>query len=113
MLPLISKPIEQFTPEEYHAHVTAMYGLRVKGGKKASAAPGITISKNKKGVLSIRKSKKRAFEYVLRTEIDALAKEKKFSISEVWTAFKIKGYIITETKAEAENINTNIKQLPI
>ncbi len=114
-LPLISKPFKSFTPEEFHQHVKDMYELRVKGtkAKKPSFADGLTLSRTKKGLVSIRlNKKKRSFEYVLDMEIDALAKGHGMTKSEVWNAFKAKKFVIAKTRIEAEEIYADIKDIP-
>ncbi len=117
MKPLIAhKPFEAFTPDEYHMFVCNMYGKREKGTKPPkppSPAPGLKLGRNKKGVLAITRTKKtRPFEYVLRSEMEALAKAAGVSLTETWNLFKSKNYIVTNTKMEAEIINTNLQEMP-
>lgn len=110
--PLIApKPIQAYGPEEFHAYVTGMYALP---GRKSppKAAPGLSVSRTKAGALSIRRAKTRAFAYVTLPEIAALAKEKSVSQAELWTAFKLKGFIITETRMQAEERYAVIKEIP-
>jgi hypothetical protein len=96
--------VTEFTPQEYYEYVSAMYELRRKGkAKAASPAPGLTVSRTKKGALSIRRAKSRAFTYVTYPEIAALAKAAGCSQSELWQLFKAKEYIITQTRMEAEH----------
>lgn len=103
LLPLISKPMLQFTPDEYAAHVSSMYSLRQKGTKKpASPAPGLTVSRNKKGALTVRRSKTRAFAYVTFPELAALAAAVQTNQSDMWNLFKQKKYIIAQTRMDAE-----------
>lgn len=115
-VPLISpKSFSEYSPEEYQQYVMSMYALRVKGTKpkKPTYAEGLAVSRTKKGSLSIRLSKaKRAFAYVLRSELDALAKGNGFLASEVWNAFKEKKFIIAETRMDAERIYAEVKNIP-
>lgn len=112
-LPLVSvKSFRDFTPEEYHAHVTAMYALR-KEKKAESCAPGISLTLTKKGAISIRRVKnKRAFAYVTRSEIEALAKESGHSMQILWTAFREADYIISNDRMEAEKLHANLEGIP-
>ncbi len=113
--PLIAlKPISEFTPEEYHTHVSDMYCLRAK---KASAKPtagvtGLTLSRTAKGTLSLRRTKARPFEYVTLVELAKLAAFAKASQAEVWNLFKKKEYIISKDRMEAERIFSAIKGVP-
>src|SRR3990167_5926841 len=103
-LPLISKPFKEFTPEEYHAHVKGMYALRkvAKPKKAPGPAPGLSVKLTKKGAISIARAKKtRAFDYVLKAEIDALAQ-----------AIKQKGYIVADNKMDAERTHASILGVP-
>jgi len=116
-VPLIApKHVSEYTDEEYHSYVSGMYELRQKGSKPAKAkgaAQGITLSRTKKGALSIRWNKKsRPFAYVLRAELEALCAEQGILFSELWNAFKAKDFLIANSKMEAEEIYANIKQVP-
>lgn len=115
-LPLIApKHFSQFTPEEFQSHVKAMYELRQKGSKpkKPSFAEGITLSRTKKGALSVRVSKtKRAFNYATEQEVTALAKGYGFPMSEVWNLLKKKKFIISRTADEAKAIKKDIDEIP-
>lgn len=113
-MPLISKPIKEFTPDEYHAHVKSMYALRKEPKVKAdSKTPGLKLKRTKKGALSITRTKKtRAFDYVLKSELDFFASTGEYSLQDLWVAFKQKSYIIAETKMEAERINASILGIP-
>lgn len=115
--PLVApKPFNQFTPEEFHAHVKAMYEERKKASskpKKSSFAEGLTLKRTKKGALSItRAKKKRGFAYVLESEIAALAKGYGFTYTETWNAFKAKNFIIAKGRMEAEKIHADIIGIP-
>lgn len=110
-LPLISAPFDSFTPDAYHAYVTGMYELRTKGKPKGPAA-GLTVSRTKKGALSVRRSKSRAFEYVTMSEIAALAEHAKCSQADLWNIFKKKGYIVAGSRLEAEKIYADVKEIP-
>lgn len=100
-LPLIApKHISEFTAAEYHEYVTAMYYTEKK---KESAAPGLTVRRTDKGILSIiRRSKQRFFAYVTRAEIEALSGEVQCSVADLWNVFKAKGYIIAGDRLAAE-----------
>lgn len=118
-LPIISaQHFSQMTPESFHAHVKGMYELRQKGSKAAAKKPsssveGITLSRTKKGALSVRLTKKhRPFSYVLNAEINILAKENSLSIAETWNLFKAKEFLITNTRMEAEKIHAEIEGIP-
>src|SRR3990167_1088581 len=114
-LPLISKPFKEFTPEEYHAHVKGMYALRkvAKPKKAPGPAPGLSVKLTKKGAISIARAKKtRAFDYVLKAEIDALAQASKLPLQDLWTAFKQKGYIVADNKMDAERTHASILGVP-
>lgn len=116
-LPLIApKHFSEFTPEEYHQHVKDMYELRVKGSKapkKPSYAEGLSLKLTKKGAISItRTAKKRAFPYVLESELRSLSEGYKLSYTAVWNAFKAKGFLITKTRLEAEKIKADVDGIP-
>lgn len=116
-VPLIApKHFSAYTAEEYHAYVSSMYGLRQKGSKPkaGSGIQGLSISRTKKGVLSIRRNaKQRPFAYVLQEEINLFVKSVPgTSTAEVWNAFKAKKFLIAKNKAEAEEIYKNIKEIP-
>ena len=64
-------------------------------------------------VLRLSRSKgKRSFPYVLTSELTALAKGYGFLQSEVWLAFKNKGFIIAETIVQAEKIQKGVEEIP-
>lgn len=105
MIPLISpKPFEEFGAEEYYAYVQSMYGVRVKrGAKPPSPAPGLSVSRTKKGALSVRRTPKaRAFDYVTMHEVELLAKAADVSQAELWNCFKRRGFIVARDRLEAE-----------
>lgn len=108
------KHVTEYTPADYHAHVTDMHQMRTKGkaAKPAGPAPGLAVSRTKKGALSIRRTKARAFAYVTYKEIEALAKAAQCSQAELWQAFKAKEFIITQTRMEAEQRYADIKEIP-
>lgn len=117
-VPLIAaKHVTEYGEQEYHDYVSGMYELRQKGSKPAKAkgpAQGITISRTKKGALSIRRNaKSRPFAYILRAEMEALCAEQGILFSELWNAFKAKDFLIAKDKMEAEQIYANIKQVPL
>ena len=102
-LPLIGKPMNTFAPEDYVELVRGMYSLRQKGAKKpASPAPGLSITRNKKGALTLRRSKARTFAYVTFPELAALAASAQTNQSDLWNLFKAKKYIIAQTRMDAE-----------
>lgn len=109
-LPLIApKHFRDFTPEEFQAHVNSMYedpaakrAAKSRSPKKPSCAEGITLSRTKKGALSVRiSSKKRALRYVTRKEIEDLAKSLEAPMSEVWNLFRAKDFAIVGSPEEA------------
>lgn len=109
------KPFSAYSPEEYHAYVTVMYGLRTKARstKPASPVQGISITKTKKGTLGVRRMEKgRPFAYVTYPEIAALAKHHGVPQSDLWNAFKAKDYIVTKTRMEAEKLYAEIQGIP-
>ncbi len=110
-LPLVApKHIKEFSPEEYHAYVT---GLQVRKVSKGSPVPGLSVSRTKKGKISIRYAKKaRPLQYVTNKEIEILGKKASILQSELYLAFKNKKFLITADKAEAERINDDIAQIP-
>lgn len=118
-MPLISpKPFKDFAPTEFQEHVKTFYEERKKGRAPAKPknpvfADGITLTRTKKGLVSIRvNKKKRPFPYLTEDEVTALAKGYGMTIAEVWNAFKAKGFMITKTKAEAEAVLAKIKEIP-
>ncbi len=107
------KPFKEYTEVEFHAYVQSMYELRTKGpAKLKSPAPGLKISRTKKGVLTVKRTKVRPFAYVTRVELAALAKEAGTNQSDLWNMFKQKKYLITKDRMEAERIHADIKGLP-
>lgn len=76
---------------------------RSKAAKKVSPAPGISLSKTKKGAWSIRRAKIRAFAYITDSELKALCAETPgLTYAEAWTLFKAKKYIIAPDRMSAE-----------
>ena len=59
-----------------------------------------------------RNKKQRAFNYVLKSEIELLAKLHKTAISEMWNMFRDRDYIITEVRMDAERRYAEIADLP-
>lgn len=109
------KTVKDFSPSEWKAHVTAMYQRRVTSKnrtKPASPAPGITLSKTKKGAWSIRRAKTRTFAYILEDELKALAKDKSVPYAELWSLFKAKSWIIAKDRMTAEALYAKQKELP-
>ena len=101
--PIAPKPFAEYGPDEYHAYVSEMYGLRKKAASgKTSVVPGLSVSRTKAGKLSIRKTKARAFPYVTYAELAKLAEAAKINQSDLWQVFQAKIYIITQTRMEAE-----------
>lgn len=104
------KPIREFSPDDYHRYVTEMYFIKVS--KKKSIVLGISLRKTKKGNLSVRRTKDRAFSYITLSEISELSKEHGVSQAELWNMFKAKAYIISSNRMEAEKIYAKLKGLP-
>lgn len=113
-LPLIApKPFAEYGAQEYYDYVTGMYALRVKrGAKPPGPAPGLSLSRTKAGALSIRRSRSRAFDYVLDTEIIALAKAIGAYQSDVWNAFVRRRFIIAKSRMQAEETYAAVKEIP-
>lgn len=113
--PLIApKPIAAFTPDEYHTYVGEMYELRQRGSSKPkSPAPGLSITRTKKGELSVRRTAKtRPFAYATYAEIEALAKAAGTAQSDVWNLLKRKKFILAQTRIEAEHIYGELNNVP-
>lgn len=108
------KALPEFTPDEYHAYVTAMYALRVRGAAKPKAtAPGLSLKRTAKGALSITwRSKVRPFAYVTMPELIALAAGIPCSQADLWNAFKRKRFIIAKDRLEAEQTYAKLKEIP-
>ncbi len=112
--PLIApKPFAEFTADEFHVHVQAMYEVRTKrGAKPVGPAPGLTVSRTKAGALSVRRTKARPFAYVTLGEIAELAKAAQTNQSDLWNLFKRRKFIIAQTRMQAENIYAELKGIP-
>lgn len=112
--PLIApKHITEYTPNEYHAYVSDMYELRTKGKAKPTAGvSGLTVSRTKKGALTVRRAKVRPFEYVTMPEIKKLADFYKVSQADLWNVFKQKEYIIAKDRLDAERLYSQLKGIP-
>lgn len=107
------KPFKAYEPEEYHTYIQSMYGLRTRGSAKPkSPVEGVTLTRTKKGALSIRRTKVRAFAYITTKEIAALAKSTGITQAEIWNLFKEKNYMITADRMEAERRYSEITGLP-
>lgn len=114
-MPLIApKHFSAYTQDEYYAYVQSMWAMRIKKGsaKPTSGVVGLTISRTKKGALSLRRTKARTFEYVTTDELTRLATFSKASQAEVWNLFKDKKYIIAKDRMEAEKLYGEIKEIP-
>lgn len=116
-LPLIApKSFREYSPEEFQTYVKSMYEERRASGRKPakkSSAEGISLSRTKKGALSVRiSSKKRAIRYVTRKEIAALAVEHSASTVEVWNLFVKKEFAIVESPEEAARIQKSVDEIP-
>ena len=98
------KAFADFGPDEYRDYVRSMFEMpRAKRGAKVSVAPGLAVTRTKKGALSVRRSAKtRPFAYVLWTEIEALSKANATAQSDLWNMFKAKGFIVAKSRMEAE-----------
>lgn len=108
--PIAPKLIEEFTPDAYHAYVSGMYFLK---GKSTSPALGISVTRSKKtGKLSVKLTEKRAFAYVLHSEVEAFAKKLETTQTEVWNAFKEREFILAKTRMEAETQYSAMKAQP-
>ena len=96
------KPFDSFTPNEYYSYVKSLYYVPVD----TSRAPveGLSVSRTKSGKLSVRKSKSRAFNYILHSELTTMAEHYEVDLSELREAFTTRKFIITETRIEAERL---------
>lgn len=115
MMALISpKPFSEFTPDAYHAYVTAMYALPVKRtGKAKSPVSGLTVNRTKAGGLSVRRTaKSRPFAYATIAEVKSLADYAKCSQAELWNLLKSKDFILGQTRIECEKIYAEIQGIP-
>lgn len=112
--PLIAhKHIAEFGADEFHAYVTAMYALRIKGRAKApNPAPGLFITRTKTGKVGIRRTKLRAFDYITNTEMADVAKQSGITQAELFVAFKERNFIVAKDRLEAEHIHTKLQELP-
>ena len=121
--PLIApKHFRSFGPEEFQEYVKGMYAERktAKRGPKAiklkqpELAAGVSIRRSPKtGAVGITRNKrKRAFPYVLRSEVSALAAAHSISVAELWNTFLRKEWLICDTKEQAEATAQSIKELP-
>lgn len=117
-LPLIAPmPFATHSPESFQTYVKGMYeergaGKAKRSGKK-SLAEGISLSRTKKGALSVRiSSKKRAIRYVTRKEITALAISLEAPTAEVWNLFVKKDFAIVESPEEAAATQKTIDEIP-
>lgn len=113
--PLIApKLLCYYTPEEYHAYVSGMYQMRAKktSAKPTSGVSGLNLSRSKKGTLSLRRTKLRAFAYVTMAELVKLAAHAKASQAEVWNLFKARGFIVAKDRMEAERSFAQLKEIP-
>lgn len=116
MQPLIApKSFPEYSPEEYHAYVTGMYGLRQRGSKpkKEELVAGISLMRTKKGSISVRRMKqKRAFAWITREEIRTLSAGLGLDLHECWNAFVEREFMIVETRMEAERRYAELKGVP-
>lgn len=108
------KAISEFTPEEFHRYVSEMYqlprGKCAAGAPQVSRVPGLSITRSKTGRLVVRRNPKvRAFDYVTRSEIAALAKGKECNQADLWNAFKARKFIISGDRMEAEQIYAHLR----
>lgn len=113
-IPLLSgKPLCQFTPAEYKAHVIALFFKREKkkragGGKKAK---GYAWSVTKKGSLVVRVN--RNPRWLSREEIDGIARDSGKPLNEVWLKVtQNKNPILISTEAEQKQIAQILADLP-
>lgn len=110
---IAGKSFQDFTPTEFHAHVTAMFGSRKRSKPRTEHAPGISLSTSKTGKITIRRAKaKRPIAYVTRTEIQALSTGHGISIAELWTLFREREFLIVETRMEAERRYAELRGIP-
>jgi hypothetical protein len=113
--PLIApKPFSAFTADEYHAYITAMWAMPAKRGTRpCSPVSGLSVSRNKKGTLTVRRTaKNRPFAYATTGEVTALAKHVKCPQAELWNLLKAKDFILGPDRLTCEKIYAEIQQLP-
>lgn len=78
-IPLLSgKPLESFTPEEFKAHVEALYFKRKSSVKKKTVKDLVVKVSSKTGVISIKIN--RDPKWVTESELRALFEEAKVEI---------------------------------
>lgn len=103
--PLISsKPLVDFLPAEYQQFVKDMKIIKVK-----EEPVWCSFRVNNKGtpILTIRRKPK----WILKSEIESLAKEHKFDVAALYILAKSKCPIY-DTKEQAETITEEIEEIP-
>lgn len=100
------KPLTEFAPEEFHTYVKNMYKEREVAGKPKSPAPGLALTRTKKGKLSLRYTEKqRGFPFVTTPEISAMLKHYeslKPTEEELLALFREREFIIAHNRLDAE-----------
>jgi len=105
------KAFREYSAEDYRDYVISMFALPTakRGAKPPSAAPGLCVGRTKSGALSLRRTKLRAFAYVTRAELAALAQQAKTNQSDLWNLFTQKKYLITDSRMTAEKLYAETK----
>lgn len=106
-------PFAEFESGAWKTYVNSMYEVRTRGRTRPTApAKGLSVSRTKRGALSIRRTRTRSFCYVTYAEITELAAAVPCSQADLWQAFKAKDYIIKQTRMECERIYADLKAMP-
>lgn len=111
-LPILTKPLCEWTPEDFKQHVRGLYKLRKI--KKPAAKKRflrdlkVTVRRLKRKGLSAKT--KRDPKYVTRAEYEALAKT--HPENELFIALKAAEIHIYETHDEAERIRKEREEMP-
>lgn len=121
LTPLAGKRLCEFSAEDFLLHVQSLYRRPMRKKKRAAAKPaapkrnsppakGLSFRINKAGKPSI--TCRRDFKYVTKKEIFMLSQIRSFPEDQLWILFKTKGFLITETKEEAEILRAELGGFP-
>lgn len=113
-IPLIApKHVTEFSPGEYHTYVSAMYELPAKPkSAKPRIVDGLSVTVAKDGAIKVRRGKARTFDYVTFSELEAFARALGLFQSDIWNAFKARGFVIARTRIEAERTHAAAPKSP-
>jgi hypothetical protein len=101
-LVLAPRPFDSFTPQAFHDYVKSLYYVPVDSSR--APVEGLSVSRTKSGKLSVRKSKSRAFNYILEAELELMAERYSVDPTELRRAFIERKFHITTTRIEAERL---------